>query len=309
MGLDIYAHKTSVGKGVNASSVEELSRYHDKRATENFRRKVDRLVGAIKDKQTVFNSETPLEVYRAAVMPLYNYLKKTYRDYAWYYEWLNCEEVEDLHPDACKEYIAEKKKEQHIPSLEEFNKHIADLKKGFFARADVYFRKVNFVYAYFMDRLEDEACTFDKNDVIDIIDRCVQIIDAAARCNEEWFDEKHEHINPKFYWDYYTEERLPLSAEIVMVAPAETEEEQKEREQEKKRGELIRQKIDEFTKSLDDSWTKVAEELLPTQCGFFFGSTDYNAYYLADVLDCRKQFTELLNNWKENDAAYIEMSW
>jgi hypothetical protein len=37
---------------------------------------------------------------------------------------------------------------------------------------------------------------------------------------------------------------------------------------------------------------ELASELLPTQSGFFFGSTDYNEYYFKDVADVLKQLTE-----------------
>lgn len=38
----------------------------------------------------------------------------------------------------------------------------------------------------------------------------------------------------------------------------------------------------------------IAEEYLPTQCGFFFGSTDYDEYYLQDVEDTIKILTKVL---------------
>ena len=53
-----------------------------------------------------------------------------------------------------------------------------------------------------------------------------------------------------------------------------------------------------------------AEELLPTQSGFFFGSTDYDNYYYADVEDCKKQMKKLLKGLNEDtDAIYVVMSW
>ena len=57
------------------------------------------------------------------------------------------------------------------------------------------------------------------------------------------------------------------------------------------------------------NWVEVAQEELPTQSGFFFGDTDYNIYYLADVLDCKKQFEKLLKNWKDDEIVYNIMSW
>lgn len=87
---------------------------------------------------------------------------------------------------------------------------------------DAYFRKVNFLFAYFQDKgkLIDEYYAFvDREDVEDIISRCEQVL------------ENHE----------------------------------------------------------------LAEELLPTQSGFFFGSTEYDEYYFEDVKDCLNKMSYFLN--------------
>lgn len=55
---------------------------------------------------------------------------------------------------------------------------------------------------------------------------------------------------------------------------------------------------------------EVAEELLPTQGGFFFGSTDYDEYYMADVTDTIDILNKVL---RETDfsvhAIYYTSSW
>lgn len=54
----------------------------------------------------------------------------------------------------------------------------------------------------------------------------------------------------------------------------------------------------------------LAEELLPTQSGFFFGSTDYDNWYFEDVKDCRRQMKKLLRGFHEDtDVIYVIMSW
>ena len=50
----------------------------------------------------------------------------------------------------------------------------------------------------------------------------------------------------------------------------------------------------------------VAEELLPSASGFFFGSTDYDEYYLQDILDTIKILEPLL---KEEGDYYYRASW
>lgn len=55
---------------------------------------------------------------------------------------------------------------------------------------------------------------------------------------------------------------------------------------------------------------ELAEELLPTQCGFFFGSTEYDALYIADLEYVVEQMTQVLNNvdW-ETETLEMYCSW
>lgn len=96
-----------------------------------------------------------------------------------------------------------------------------------------YFRKVNFVYAYFAEKLVDEVAWVTKGDLEDLIDRCSKVL-------------KHHSL---------------------------------------------------------------AEKLLPTQGGFFFGSTEYDVWYFESVKNCKKQMERLLKNFKEDELMYVVMSW
>lgn len=51
-------------------------------------------------------------------------------------------------------------------------------------------------------------------------------------------------------------------------------------------------------------------EILPTQGGFFFGSTDYDEYYIQDLENTVKMITEVLEqtNWETDTIAYAS-SW
>lgn len=53
----------------------------------------------------------------------------------------------------------------------------------------------------------------------------------------------------------------------------------------------------------------LAEELLPTQNGFFFGSTEYDHWYFDDVKYCKKQMKKVLRGFKDNELMYVYMSW
>lgn len=53
-----------------------------------------------------------------------------------------------------------------------------------------------------------------------------------------------------------------------------------------------------------------ASEILPTEDGFFFGRTEYDDYYFADVRNVRDEFKEILStvDW-ENEELYMHCWW
>ncbi len=53
---------------------------------------------------------------------------------------------------------------------------------------------------------------------------------------------------------------------------------------------------------------KKAKKILPTQSGFFFGSTDYDYYYLMDIDNTIEQCERVLSetNWKDEIVVYYE---
>lgn len=112
-----------------------------------------------------------------------------------------------------------------------------DIHWEWFSKPDAaYFRKVNSIYAYFADRLDDETCVVTKADIIDIMNKATEVLS--------------EH--------------------------------------------------DEET----------SMKLLPTQGGFFFGSTDYDDWYYEDMITILKEFGKLLKDWTDdNDIVFVHMSW
>lgn len=55
---------------------------------------------------------------------------------------------------------------------------------------------------------------------------------------------------------------------------------------------------------------EVADELLPTRSGFFFGSTDYDQWYMNDIISTYKQLTKILEETDfEKDMIYYSSSW
>ena len=53
--------------------------------------------------------------------------------------------------------------------------------------------------------------------------------------------------------------------------------------------------------------TDLAVELLPNQSGFFFGSEEYNKYYLQDLKDTIKIINKTLKH--EEGEIYYSSSW
>ena len=52
-----------------------------------------------------------------------------------------------------------------------------------------------------------------------------------------------------------------------------------------------------------------AVAVLPTQDGFFFGNTEYNEYYFADLEDTIKQIQDVLDNYSEDWSFSYHSSW
>lgn len=172
---------------------------------------------------------------------------------------------------------------------EEIAKKVEDLKKIVYPQEDVYFRKANFVYRYFQPYLEDEECIVTKDMVTELIDRCNKVL---ATVNAKKMFCKNGTLVKDFWFKFRKGEDY---TNITIGRKAE----------EDKRIEAFRKECGLRTKKFTDT----VEDLLPTQSGFFFGSTDYDEWYVSDVMSCKRQFEKLLKNWKDNEVVYNIMSW
>ena len=54
----------------------------------------------------------------------------------------------------------------------------------------------------------------------------------------------------------------------------------------------------------------IVSDILPTSSGFFFGSTEYDEWYLRDIENTIEQLNEVLNDTDfEKDAIFYTSSW
>ena len=220
MGLDIYFHHTKVAFEGDESNSKDFSAFTDKvdeLAKKTFGEKIEKLL-------------TPL---RKAWKELQtnDYWRNIYNERYFAF-------VEKLRPLIAKNYDFKiypyTKGVLDLPELEEILKKEVEMAyEGY----DAYFRKVNFLFAYYQNNgkmVDDCYALTDKDDIDDIISRCERVL--------------KDH--------------------------------------------------------------KQAEYLLPTQSGFFFGSTDFDKWYFSDVKDCLRQmkkYRKLLED--EETIGYVIFSW
>ena len=60
---------------------------------------------------------------------------------------------------------------------------------------------------------------------------------------------------------------------------------------------------------LNDAVADEVSMILPTQGGFFFGSTVYDIWYISDVADAVRTFKSIVNEWDDDAKYWYEASW
>ena len=220
MGLDIYFHKVARTFEGNQTDIKNFAAFTEQvnaDAREALKAKIDKLLVPLKEAWTELQTN---EYWRKIYNERYfTFVEKLRPLIAKNYEW-------KIYP-----YTA---KILDLPELEA--KLEAEVKEAY-QEEDAYFRKVNFLFAYFENAnkmIDQYYAIVEKEDVEDIISRCERVL-------------------------------------------------------------------------ADHS---LASELLPTQSGFFFGSTEYGNYYFEDVKDCLRQMKKYLKLFKDGKGtAYVIFSW
>lgn len=219
MGLDITAHKTrqQEGDSLNEKNYDFVFSEEKKRCTVLLIRDYMDCVRVLTEAETKqVDSDTYKKLYTECIdklKPYFDYPQFSLDVIGFSQELVEWDDPENHDTRGHWEYVY-----NPVPVsvwIEKSKKII----EGYYAPSVAYFRKVNFIFAYFQNRgdMINEAFAFMPKDVcLDLIDRCKKVL-------------------------------------------------------------------------ADHS---LAAELLPTQAGFFFGSTNYDEYYFYDVEDCLKKLTE-----------------
>lgn len=208
MGLDIYIRR---GKR-NLANPYEISKSYEYFSNE----KVEQYKGMLAKWQKSMNR---FKTNQSAVDALYKLVKKYDASFYLFSEWDGEKWVSTLDLEKGKDYV------EKVLSGKEV-----------FSSSDLYYRKVNFLYAFFPPT-EDEMAFIEKADAERLIEACDDVL------------------------------------------------------------------------ALGEDNLQDAEDILPTQSGFFFGSTDYDDWYLADVRQVRREFKQFLKNWQPDEVAIICYSW
>lgn len=208
MGLDIYGHlvkKVRSSKEEPLKSIDEYAKIADEQAKARFH---EFAVASMKRLEEV---KDDVKKYREVYDDVFSHMAD-FTEYSFKYE----EMLEEPN---------------NVSVVKDFFNEFED---RYYAESDVYFRKVNFVYNFFSNKLVDKCCFADKSDIEELISRCDKVL-------------------------------------------------------------------------ADHS---LAQELLPTRSGFFFGSTEYGKWYFSDVEDCKEQMEKLLSKYNEDtDVVFFIMSW
>ena len=149
MGLDISFYKVVKARQSKSETmtIEEAHRLNVSRAKARVRAAADRVVKKL--------SALSGEEYAAEYAKVFPTMAAKYTPYTWKYE------------DMTKE----------VKPIEDVKEWWQNFVRGYYAQDDAYFRKVNFIYRYFGNRLDDEeACFVTKADLTDLIDRCEKVL-------------------------------------------------------------------------------------------------------------------------------------
>lgn len=162
MGLDIYCHRVSYkvatekGIALTNENMNELFEAMKEESKKEFLKKTNKLVAELRKAMTTgYNDYYPKFIDKLKKIPFY----KCYNYH-----------LENFGFNPYRNELTEIKMPTEIEMA--FIKH----NNGYYLPEDAYFRKVNFIYAFFSNELYDECCLVDKTRIKELIDTCKDVL-------------------------------------------------------------------------------------------------------------------------------------
>lgn len=176
MGLDIFAYRVK-NSIIEKNNISVNSGYHDimphlkELQLQEFCKKTNKLVKKLNN-----DFVTNYETYKESYLNFINSVRKQiplYRAYGYKleklgFDYYNNKLIKILSPTDAKN-VLDKETNNYIEA------------------EDAYFRKVNFIYAFFQSVLVDECCVVDKTKIQQLIDVCKDVLEHKG--DEDYADE------------------------------------------------------------------------------------------------------------------------
>lgn len=220
MGLDIYFHRVKANE-VISNNVREVAEHINEIAKNEFAKKADKLYNELSSAKNKSIKMEDNSIYYNAYQIFLNKLSK--------------DKKFKKYPFMIEKY------QSKVLTIKQVKELLEKEVNWYYKVDDAYFRKVNFIYAFFQNVLVNEECLVEQHDIENLINTCVNVLQ-HHKCDS-------------------------------------------------------------------DEGIKFAQQNLPTQSGFFFGSTDYDNWYWDDVKDCLSQMRKLKKSLKKGDKIHISFSW
>lgn len=187
MGLDIYCHrvKKTVADKYELSTKSNRSEIFEALNTEaasDFKKTTSRMLAYLRTK---YNNCTQDE-YQAEYIKFIQRLRK---NVAWYGEYEF--HLQPLGYNGYRNILEEVKTPDVVETV--FKAHSTDI----YDIHDAYFRKVNFIYAFFREDMVDESCVADKYRIGQLIDVCENVLEHRGN---EAYAKKHLPTTEGFFF-------------------------------------------------------------------------------------------------------------
>jgi len=195
----------------------------------------------------------------------------------------------------------------------------------------MYWRKANQIHNWFVEHCGDgvdecQRIPVKREDLETLLDTCRQVLNSFDKLEEKWQQSfggcgrsqlKEKLTLVKQVGDHFepTGEKLAKDLQVGDLLKSRFSDEQAHKvmsiekktvEEDGKKKVVVAFNFDTLYRIFLIKDTSVAEELLPTCQGFFFGSTDYDNWYVQDLTDTVNALEQIL---KEDDPEDYDISY